>query len=707
MSFLYPLLLAGVSAIALPIIAHMIRNRTRNRVSFSSLMFVPTTMPRFTSRSRIESLPLLIIRCLIICLIAAAFARPFLSRPVAKEPSNPSRRAVVLLDTSASMRREGLWDKAVAQAKAVLNQASTADRVCVMSFDREAATVIGFEDWAAMDREQRVPGTLGRIEGLSPSWKATDLGLALMTAAEAIEEDDTHGEQEVASTAQVVLIGDMQQGSDLGALVAYEWPSTIELVVKALECKDKTNASAQWINDSAELSDTSDDSKPLVRVTNSADATLEQFQLSWLDRQDRTGDPNLMTRVYATPGYSAVARIEGRTEQAGGGRIVLEGDSHEFDNTLYVAPHFRRQFNILYVGDDDPNDSDDMLFYVRRAFAGAAALRPVVTQRRSDETLATSDLEASHMVIVASSLRPGSIAALREYLKSGHTAMLVMSSTEQGPTLAELAGASSPDVREANVDRYAMLSRLDFRHPALMAFADPRFGDFSRIHFWKYRQIDPAAIPDARALAWFDSDDPAWIEAPIGKGSLIVWACGWKPQDSDLALSSKFVPLLYSNLEYGGVPLKQRNQYFVGDHIALPQRHPGSEPLSVRRPDGESVEVGSDETAFAQTDVPGIYTIGSGDQANMFAVNIAAAESQTAPMSLEELENMGVTFESQRPEPTEQALQERQQASLAAMEREQKLWRWLLVAALVALAAEILLAGWLTGRPREPQGEER
>jgi hypothetical protein len=153
--------------------------------------------------------------------------------------------------------------------------------------------------------------------------------------------------------------------------------------------------------------------------------------------------------------------------------------------------------------------------------------------------------------------------------------------------------------------------------------------------------------------------------------------------------------------------LKQRNQYFVGDHFALPQNRPGGGPLSVRRPDGESVEVGSDETVFAQTDVPGIYTIGSGDQATMFAVNIAAQESQTAPMPLEELENVGVTFESQRPEPTEQALQKRQQAGMAAMEREQKLWRWLLVAALVALAAEILLAGRLTGRPLEPQGEER
>jgi hypothetical protein len=310
------------------------------------------------------------------------------------------------------------------------------------------------------------------------------------------------------------------------------------------------------------------------------------------------------------------------------------------------------------------------------------------------------------MIIVTGNLRSGSVRTLREYLESGRMAMLVVSSAEQESTLAGLAGAENLNVRDADVDQYAMLSRLDFQHPALMAFADPQFGDFSRIHFWKYRRIDSAAIPRARVMAWFDSDDPAWLEVPIGNGSLLVWACGWKPEDSDLALSSKFVPLLYSNLEYGGVPMRQRNQYFVGDHIPVPPNRPDENAVNVRRPDGESLEIGSGQVAFAGTDMPGIYTIESSDHASVYAVNIAPAESRTAPMSLEELENMGVSFESARPEPTEHTLQRRQQAGLAAMEREQKLWRWLLVAALIVLAAEIVLAGWLTGRPIEPKGDE-
>jgi len=162
-----------------------------------------------------------------------------------------------------------------------------------------------------------------------------------------------------------------------------------------------------------------------------------------------------------------------------------------------------------------------------------------------------------------------------------------------------------------------MLGRIEFEHPLLGPFSEPRFGDFTQIHFWKYRRInieDPpsqsdiavstirsgataedgsapgrspgldqtrlrrAALPDARVLARFDSGDPAWIEQPVGKGSLLVMTCGWHPSDSQLALSSKFVPLLYSILEYGGVRAGQQSQYFVGDHIPIPHSIKAAEP---------------------------------------------------------------------------------------------------------------------------------
>ncbi len=81
MSFLFPLFLAGIAAVGVPIVLHLVRRHTRHHVTFSSLMFLRTTLPRFTSRSRIENILLLILRCIMICLLALAFSRPFFSRP--------------------------------------------------------------------------------------------------------------------------------------------------------------------------------------------------------------------------------------------------------------------------------------------------------------------------------------------------------------------------------------------------------------------------------------------------------------------------------------------------------------------------------------------------------------------------------------------------------------------------------------------------
>ena len=56
-------------------------------------------------------------------------------------------------------------------------------------------------------------------------------------------------------------------------------------------------------------------------------------------------------------------------------------------------------------------------------------------------------------------------------------------------------------------------------------------------------------MPNARAVASFDDSTPALVQAPVGKGALYIMTSGWRQDDSQFALSSKFVPFLYSLLE--------------------------------------------------------------------------------------------------------------------------------------------------------------
>ena len=158
MNFLAPLFLLGALAIAGPVVFHMIRRTTREVTPFSSLMFLKATPPRVTRRSRIENLWLLLLRCLVIALLALGFARPFFQKQNAQaQPgANAGKRTVLLVDTSASMRREDLAAQARAKAEAVVRAAKPEDEVALLAFDRAVRTLVNFEQWRKATADERV-----------------------------------------------------------------------------------------------------------------------------------------------------------------------------------------------------------------------------------------------------------------------------------------------------------------------------------------------------------------------------------------------------------------------------------------------------------------------------------------------------------------------------------------------------------------------
>ena len=122
-----------------------------------------------------------------------------------------------------------------------------------------------------------------------------------------------------------------------------------------------------------------------------------------------------------------------------------------------------------------------------------------------------------------------------------------------------------------------------------------------------------------------------------------------------------------------------------------------TQTLTIRKPDGAEVKLPAGETLFSQTDLPGIYTVTTLTPAVGFAVNLDAAESRTAPFPAEDLMRLGVPLKAPQVELTRQAEQKRRLHN-AEMENQQKLWRWLVAAALVVLLLETFLAGRLTRR---------
>ena len=726
MSLLAPLYIAGALAVALPILFHLIRRTPQGRQEFSSLMFLAPSPPRITRRSRLSNILLLLLRAAALCLLAFAFARPFLRRSADQSVTQTQgRRVALMVDTSASMRRGDLWTQAKSHVEKVLGELSPADEVALYLFDRQVRPAMTFAEWRETDDPARRAATLrSRLAEAGPTWASTRLGEGLATVADLLAESDSAtksgGDASAAVGRQIVLVSDVQQGSHAEALQGHEWPQNVLLEVRPVTLKQSTNASLQTVRDApgAADEDAAADAKDQppgaggaearlrVRVTNQFDASREQFSLVWADERGALPGAEPM-KAYVPPGRGQTVRVPWPAPgDRQPDRLILQGDDEDFDNTLYVVPPRTETLRLLFVGDDAPDDTKGLLYYLSNAAGDTARQKVDLVRRNAARPPADVDLLDARLVVVGSALPPDAAAKLRRWADSGGTVLWVLKDVGAAESMAAAVGAGSFEVSEAPKSDFALLARVDFDHPLFAPFADSRFGDFTKIHFWQHRRVKPAAASAARVLASFDEGDPFLIEQPVGKGRLLIATSGWHPADSQLALSTKFVPLV-SQLLRGPDPSGSDPTYVVGDWIPVPPELRGENSqdagVAVVSPGGSRLEVPGGATALDATHSPGIYRLTRQGRETSVAVNVAPDESRTAPLPVEELEHWGARLGSE-PRSDELATRQRQ-LQIMELENRQKLWRWLIVGVLGLLVAETALAGWLARRsvnPSEP-----
>jgi hypothetical protein len=398
------------------------------------------------------------------------------------------------------------------------------------------------------------------------------------------------------------------------------------------------------------------------------------------------------TVAYVPAGQSRIVILP-PPAAATGDKLLLTGDETAFDNETFVVPPRPDQTLLLFAGNEGEADPEQSLYFLRRAFPPTPREKIEVRAHPGSEALPVGELSLAQLVVLGEGLAEAAVASARSFAEGGRLVLYPLTTAAGAHALGQLIGIADLQAAEGSVSDYAMLAHIDFQNPLFSSFADPRYSDFSKIHFWKYRKLDAAKIPGARVLAQFDSGDPAVLQIPVGKGAVVVFTSSWRPADSQLALSSKFVPLLNALLAQSSGRPPRQSQYFVGDPVPM---RPGAQPWIVSTPGGKKIEA-RPATNFTATEEPGLYTINPG--ALTFAVNLAAEESRTNPLPLDRLTALGVPTRGlgakARVDPSAAA-----QAKRAEDESRQKMWRWLISAAVLLLLGETLLAAHLDRRPQ-------
>ena len=692
----------GAAAVVFPVLFHLIRRTPQGQTPFSSLMFLKPSPPRLTRRSRLDNWLLLLLRALAICLLAFAFMRPYF--PGAESLAEfdvEHRRVAILLDVSASMRRGDVWPRAIEQVNEVLGQLEANDEVALLAFDRQAWAVVPFSAAGAEQPGQQqaaIQSIKDELKTLQPGWSEANLGNAMVAVANQLDDwhDQTRSDDEGRRPKlQLVVISDLQAESGTEALQAYQWPPLIRVSFRNVAPQNTSNATVE------RLAAVQEEIPPQVRVrvSNAEDSLKENFKVDWPLPADATvsdSDGRQLSFI-VPPGTSRVLKVP-LDRTLGSDEFRLAGDNEDFDNVFFVSAPQQRVLKLAFVGDDDPEDPESLLFYVQRAFTDSPTRKIEVVQVRPSDLNEVAWLDDDYagqipaLLIVASPLDRDGVEFARAFAERGRQVLAVVASPEIAQALNPLVGATA--VETGSTDKYRILGQVDYRDPVFFPFVQSAFADFTSIRFWKTQPVQLA--DDTKLLASFDNRQPAvWARDVGDDGRVIGLAAGWRPSESQLALSPKFVVLLSHLLELGAGLPELDTSLVVGDAIEFPAE---SNDRKLVKPNGSIETIESGQTRFARTTVPGIYRLqpsladGRTDQEVIkFAVNIDRRESVGGQLEIDQLERLGVQVGEHSTAETE--LAQLRELRDREIESRQKVWKWLIVAALVVLISETWLAG--------------
>ncbi|HVR28105.1 MAG TPA: BatA domain-containing protein [Thermoanaerobaculia bacterium] len=680
-AFLTPLFLAALGLLAVPVLVHL-RRRHRSRVlEFPSLMFLRQIQQSSMRRRRIRHWALLALRSLALAGLVLAFARPLLrDEAIAADLGVVGSELVVLLDNSFSMGFEDRFARAVGAARDRISRMGPEDR----------ATLIVFSDRAAVAAEstgdaEALGVILGEVETVP---RGTRFTLALKLARKAVLDSRL-------PSREVVLITDFQRvgwdrGEDLrlppGTEVSFVDVSSrggvppANLAVAGVVLERSQEGERERVVASARVTRRGGEGE--ARATLALEIGGREIA-----RQEVRLEPDASTLV----GFEAFSLPPGTSR----GRLVLDGDALGADNSLFFVLSRAQKLPVLLI--EEPRSSGARSgFYLEQALS--LSREPVIeVLRKSPAALGSADL-ARAAIVVASDVALETEAArrLRDFVEGGGGLLVALGSKSEG-THGALAAAGlvpAPEGGESGEpgSRIARIASVDRGHPGLEPFAAPRSGDFGTARFFRYRKVGGAE--GDRVLVRFDDGAAALVERRVGEGRVLIWTSTFDTYWNDFALQPVFLPFVHQAIKSLAGFRPPAPWHIVGTVVDLAASpgmvEGGGGEVTARSPSGRELAVND----LLELDEQGFYTLHrGGEEAGVLAANVDVRESDLATVDAEEL------VAALRPPGGEQASGDRRAAVEATpVEREaaQGLWRYLVLAVLLLLVAEVFVANRLS-----------
>lgn len=661
LTFLNLGLLAGAAAAAVPLLLYLWRRRKRQVVPWGAMHLLDQVIAVRRRSLRIERLLLLLVRCAIPVVLAAAMARPvFLgAAPLLRD----ARRSVlILLDNSYSMQAGGS-DSNFAKA---LQQ--TDELLAALPRGSDAQIVLMADDARALVTEPTFD-----IDRLREQVRATDAGFGRADVPRSLEVAARELGRMTGGSRELIVISDFQRTSfsdeqksarDAALPLLRNLAPAPRLVLLPLPAPSIDNVAITSI----------DHTRSIVGPNQRLEIRATLRQLGSQPRENTRvffrvdGQQRASTLVNLQPGQTAQALFEHRFAAPGSSvvEVATDPDDLNADDTMSAAIPVWDRLPVLIVTDQLATASlrgsaDYLNLALQTQDINNRGL--IQTKIIAAENADVRELESARVVVLVNAPRlpdawPG---ALLQFVREGNGILLFPGDRIDIPWYHQRLLDADVTLLPARFDALRRRTAEDntttsiamrrFEHPALELFNTPGSGDLSTATFHTWFTLTPITEPTGPqpiVLSSLQTREPMFVEKTMGEGRVILSAAACDTSWSDWPVQPSYLPLVHQLVTYLASHVFPPRNVEIGEPLiaVLPATSVGNS-VTWLDPQGQRhlqpvVRRGSRAiTEFRSTRRPGLYVVQLPDgKALHFVVRTQRHESELTCLDRDALRDL-------------------------------------------------------------------
>jgi hypothetical protein len=351
----------------------------------------------------------------------------------------------------------------------------------------------------------------------------------------------------------------------------------------------------------------------------------------------RLGSEEVREHVDIKPQDSSIVEVGIKINQLDkplSGSVETSHDELKIDDVRYYIEDSKSESGILII-DGDPREDSRLseTYYLARALETIYENSSTAVTILDNDSLLNEDLSIYSMLFLANvgEITPESAVEIERFVKNGGGLVIFLGNRVRAGTYNALLGKLMPGELLTLTGGNILLAPEDSE--IFSKDIKEKINQISTEQIYKIRQN-----PGSEILIRDSEINPFLLKGNYGKGHVFVFTSTADTAWSNFSITPVFLPIIKRILELPDIEKNNKRHYFVNESVNI-EVPDDSGATAIKNPAGLEYELKRGTSEFAETRLPGIYTvIADGEPSYNFAVNIDPAESDLEKISAQSIE---------------------------------------------------------------------